>query len=205
MAHSKPMQDPLYVNFLSVGLGLEHLYEGLADFVQSNVEGYHDDLVLKTATELKSKLPIDCSKQTFFSKNNNNVPKYECRSCTSGSSDKSLCDKNCQNIVCDLLANKIKGQHRTMRPNWKNSDPSIWTRNPWEVAKCFLPPGYSHTTSAKDTDATGLLNIIIFMKHISGHILGIPDNDLKKQNDVFSKVCMYDLLPVYIFEFLINI
>ena len=188
MADSKPIKDSLYVNFLSVGLGLQHLQEGLADFVQSNVEDYHDNLMLKVAAEIKSTLPIDCSKQLFFPKNNNIIPKYECRSCTSYSSDRRLCDNNCQNFVCDTLAKQLKDQHRTERPNWKNSDPSLWTRNPWEVAKCFLPPGYNHTTSAKDTDATGLLNIIIFMKHLSGHILGIPDNDIKKQRDVFSKV-----------------
>ena len=186
----KPIEDPLYVNFLSVGLSLQYHQKGLVDFVQTSVEGYHGELLLKTAFDLKSTLPIDCSKQNWFLKDKKTPPKYECRSCTPYSSDKRHCDNNCQNMVCQTLANNIRIQHRTMKPNWNNSNPSSWTSNPWEVAKCFLPPGYSHTTSAKDTDATGLLNIIIFMKQIGGHILSIHDNDFKAQTDVFSKVCI---------------
>ena len=118
--------------------------------------------------------------------------------CASYNSDKSLCDQNCQNSVCSTLANQIICQHRTKKPNWKNSDPSLWTSNPWEVAKCFLPPGYSYTTTAKDTDATGLLNIIIFMKHF-GPIFGIPDKAFKTQTDVFSMVWFsYHIHAIYL-------
>ena len=93
------------------------------------------------------------------------VPKGKCEYHLS--SDPSKISRPCPNGVCDKLFQEIVTAD-DMSPKWTNTDSTQWCNNPWTIAKCFMPDGYSHCSNATETDFTGILSVLInakFMKN----------------------------------------
>ena len=189
MAHSLTLKDPLYKNWLLAVLGLKYVKQGLEEFVTQEVAALHACILNDVTSRLSSVPPIDCSTQTYFqipTKGAARPPVYICDLHNTG--DISTCGGQCPNAICFAFIRELKTYHRFSKPIWTNTNPRLWTRNPWEVAKCFLSVGgYDKTQSAVDTDCTGLLSICILVKSI-GDTLGISHGDFKDETDVFSKV-----------------
>lgn len=182
------LNDPLYKNWLKAGLGLKYLKKGLENFVSSEIQITFANINGNVSQLLSSSSSLDCSKQTYFTQSTKSPPKYFCS--YDNSYDKNQCDKNCPNLVCSKLVEEIAKFHRHGKPIWSNTDPCFWTSDAWEIAKCFLSvDGYSHTRNAADTDCSGLLSIMINMKHI-GTILNISDSDFRTGSDVLTKVIL---------------
>ena len=91
----------------------------------------------------------------------------------------------CPNKVCYILMNKIKDAHRYSEPSYKNTNATEWCSNPWEIAKCYMPPGgYKGVRNATETDFSGLISIILNFKGFDAKI----SDSLSKRNNIFDKV-----------------
>ena len=91
----------------------------------------------------------------------------------------------CPNNVCHILMNEIKDAHRHSGPSYKNTNATEWCSNPWEIAKCYMPPdGYKDVKNADKTDFSGLISILINFKGFDAKI----SDDLSKRNNIFDKV-----------------
>ncbi|XP_060561205.1 uncharacterized protein LOC132720976 [Ruditapes philippinarum] len=90
----------------------------------------------------------------------------------------------CPNKICHNMRSEIKNAHRFYGPSFKNTDATQWCSNPWEIAKCFMPPdGYKDVMSAEDTDFNGIVSVIVNFKAFETKI----NNDLSKRNNIFDK------------------
>ena len=93
----------------------------------------------------------------------------------------------CPNKICHNLKSKIDNVHRYYGPSYKNTDATQWCSNPWEIAKCFMPPdGYKDVTTAADTDFNGIISVVLNNKEFDAKIRA----DLSKKNNIFDKVLL---------------
>ena len=160
------------LNWVYAAKGLECLKFGLENYVDTQIEQQHKDL-LKTVANILGYSRIDCSMQTIIALpiRSNFIPQsYRCD--IHGTSDEKECIKEkCPNAVCNKLCVELKKMHRQNKPIWSNTHPSKWTSDYWEIAKCFLSSdGYKDKHSVKDVDCSGLLSILINMSPIAQHI-----------------------------------
>ncbi|XP_060581121.1 uncharacterized protein LOC132737791 [Ruditapes philippinarum] len=90
----------------------------------------------------------------------------------------------CPNKICHNMRSQIQKAHRFYGPSFKNTDATQWCSNPWEIAKCFMPPdGYKDVMSAVDTDFNGIISVIVNFKGFETKI----NDDLSKKNNIFDK------------------
>ncbi|KAH3811274.1 hypothetical protein DPMN_139683 [Dreissena polymorpha] len=72
----------------------------------------------------------------------------------------------CPNNVCNKVLDEIKTLHKFSIPSWKNTSAEQWARNPWEIAKAYLPKdGYAGKSSVQDTDFNGIISFMMNCKH----------------------------------------
>ena len=158
-----------YINFLKVGLALVQLQKGLSPFITRKLQTIHDTII-------------------------NNIRGAYCGSCTTGNilihprknckgsgcvcwCDPFLKRRPCKGH-CKRFYDELVKLHRYDSPQMKYVSIPDMFNDPWQVAKCFLPPsGYTTIASANDCDATGLCSIIINCTEF-GTILGITVNKL---------------------------
>ena len=162
------------LNWFYAAKGLECLKLGLENYVQSQIEQQYTTLI-QTVTNSFGYSPIvlDCSAQTLIVlpiKYNFRPPAYHCD--IHNTRDEKVCiTEKCPNAVCSKLLIGIRKLHTQMKPIWSNTDPSKWTCDSWEIAKCFLSSdGYKDTKSVKDVDCSGLLSILINMSPVAKHL-----------------------------------
>ena len=167
MAQLQILNDPKFKNWQKSTLGLLNLKHGLEEFITKRADLIHKDLITTVAKELDYALPIDCSSQTYIPTGIVWKPGLEYNCPLDGTSDYKQCSKQCPNAVCYSYVRNLRKIHTWRTPIWQNTKPSEWTKNPWEIAKCFLPvSGYENSKSAEDTDCAGLLSIMINMEPI---------------------------------------
>ena len=91
----------------------------------------------------------------------------------------------CPSHICHNMKSEIQNAHRYYGPSYKNTDATHWCNNPWEIAKCYMPPdGYKDISSATDTDFNGIISVIINHTDFEAKI----SEDLSKKNNIFEKV-----------------
>ncbi|KAH3748152.1 uncharacterized protein LOC127848376 isoform X1 [Dreissena polymorpha] len=77
----------------------------------------------------------------------------------------------CNNIskqchLCSEIGIRIWDNHRFKKaslkgPSWSNTDSTKWCVDPWELAKCYMPPtGYRDKPNAESTDFNGIIGAI---------------------------------------------
>ena len=184
MSHRHRLRDPEYKNWVLAGLGLLYIKEGLEEYLDTEIKSFHTQLLTKIALSLGiSASAVNCSIQTFIKNPIKSIPVYDC----SAHSTKKYtdCPGECPNRICNTILNEIVKACRFGRLNgWKNSIANKWTSDPWEIAKCFLSTdGYINCHSAKDTDCSGLLSIIINLTPIGDSLKLVGGIDGK--NDIF--------------------
>ena len=160
------------MNWFYAAKGLECLKVGLEDYVHTQIEQLYNNL-LKTVEYVLGFSPIDCASQTIITLpigSNFRSVSYHCD--IHNTRDEKECIKEkCSNSVCSKLFIEIRKLHTHKKPIWSNTDPSKWTSDSWEIAKCFLSSdGYKDTQSVKDVDCAGLLSILINMSPIGRNI-----------------------------------
>ncbi|XP_053403583.1 uncharacterized protein LOC128558439 isoform X2 [Mercenaria mercenaria] len=90
----------------------------------------------------------------------------------------------CPNKICHNFKSEIQRAHRYYGPSYKNTDATQWCSNPWEVAKCFMPPdGYKDATNAAETDFNGIITVILTYEAFQTKIY----DDLSKPYNIFEQ------------------
>ena len=175
----KEIENPEYINFLKVGLGLKELQKGLGPFIEGQLKKIHCSTISRLGV---SNCPSGCTSANIILH-----AQCDIRSC--------ICKRQpaprrlCQTGTCMSFYNELVKQHRTRNPQLENTDVSAWFVNHWEFGKCFMPRHCSdNKTSAVQCDASALLTLIIncipFEQVVGVKIQTSP----KKTKDVFSEV-----------------
>lgn len=165
--------NSLYKNWVRGAKGLEYLQEGLRDFVGDKVQSRRDEVLQNIVSTLPAGSSTTCSECTSENLLPEHAPQGE-KSCSrlkrciqikSASNcfgNKPSVRRKCPNGICSKLYDAIVLDHKFRDPLWKNTDPSTWSTDPkgWSYAKCFETT-FGQGTSAKDTDAAGLLSILL--------------------------------------------
>ena len=98
----------------------------------------------------------------------------------------------CPDNICHNLKSEIEKAHRYHGPSFKNTDATKWCSNPWEIAKCFMPPdGYKNVGSAGETDFNGIISVIINYKEFEAKVtdnLSKPGNNFEQVTFCFTCV-----------------
>ncbi|XP_060571439.1 uncharacterized protein LOC132729653, partial [Ruditapes philippinarum] len=184
---SEELDSDLFTNWVRGSKGLEYLQEGLQEFVGEKVLQCRDNTLQKIILTLPSGSPQQCKQCT----SNNLSPDHfnttkACnrRTCTQKNptncfGSRPVGRRKCPDGICSKFYDSIIDEHVFKDPLWKNTDPSMWCSDPngWSYAKCFQTtkgPG----TSAKGTDAAGLLSIIINNTSMQNFVTSInPHNN----------------------------
>ncbi|XP_060595657.1 uncharacterized protein LOC132749778 [Ruditapes philippinarum] len=186
---SEELDSDLFTNWVRGSKGLEYLQEGLQEFVGEKVLQCRDNTLQKIILTLPSGSPQQCNQCTShnLSPDHFNTTKAcSRRTCTQKSptncfGSRPVGRRKCPGSICSKFYDSIIHEHVFEDPLWKNTDPSTWCSDPggWSYAKCFQTtkgPG----TSAKDTDAAGLLSIIINNKQMQNFVSSInPYNNTR--------------------------
>ncbi|XP_053381559.1 uncharacterized protein LOC123556485 [Mercenaria mercenaria] len=197
------LEDPLYKNWVRSALSLKYLKHGIHSFVDRIAKQHHTDLLYSyikgTGCVAKS-----CSECTL----ENLLPDHPRSRCIQKFGSKCFCNnpsgrRKCPNNFCSRFYDLIGLAHDERNPIWANTDPARWFGDHWAMAKCFLgTTGYSDKHTAVETDASGLLSIMLNNIEIRNH-LDCPDNMSKARgirNDIMhstsfevddEKLCWY--------------
>ena len=181
MDYSKQLANPEFRNWVKCALGLNLTQQGLTDFIgtQMNIIHAHIYRTLYKTCSI-------CSTQHILPCPSTGVCKIKNRSCSFHSTS-FLKPRKCPNNVCDNVRKEITKMHRYNLVQWTNTDAGIWASNYWEIAKCFLPYGYSAVPNITEADLSGLLTLIINCKEIDKSLTTKVD---PVKNDIYHKVCI---------------
>lgn len=150
---AQKLGDPEFEHWLRVSLAVQYTKEALQDFVTSEIGQLHRELRSQGAC-------------------------FPCKVEHMGSTPAPTCPHS--NEICEAHCTLIKRMHRSNNPSWNHTKDKTWCNEPWEIAKCFLPPhGYSETSQAQDCDFNGIISIMInykgFEKSISDDLSREPN------------------------------
>ncbi|XP_053373350.1 uncharacterized protein LOC128546572 [Mercenaria mercenaria] len=162
MSDRAELRNPLYRNWVRASLGLKYLQQGLAGFVSNLSDQRHQSHLYSYRKVTGSPAPscTDCTADNL-------LPEHPRKTCIQKYRSKCFCNspagrRSCPNNFCSRFYDLIVLDHDERNPVWTNTNPSCWYRNHWSFARCFLATaGYSDKQLAADTDAAGLLSILI--------------------------------------------
>ncbi|XP_053373637.1 uncharacterized protein LOC123554110 [Mercenaria mercenaria] len=174
MSNPNKIKSKPYRNWVRGTLGLFYLQEGLCPFTDRVVKAEHARIVQNltpcTNCVIEDILPAHASGNFCIQKNK---ARCNCRKRT---------NRNCP--TCSKIYDQIVQQHRFKEPHWV-TDCSTWYSDHWQFAKCFLTTSTKGSNNnAAETDASGLLSIIINGEFFQSELQCIID----PQNDIFSQV-----------------
>ena len=181
MAHSKPMHDKLYQNWIKAGLALKFGKDAISNFLGTAIEQFRLNALPGASVQYCDSCTllnvVPCQTNGFCSSDKSGI-------CTKHDlSNPSKTHRPCPNGVCDKLFIAIKAQFTSAKgPSWSQSDPTLWCSKVWEIAKCFMPSGYQDKHDVEEYDFSGIMSLIINCKFIQSNLF--------KQYDfqVFQKV-----------------
>ena len=157
-----------HLNWIKATLALRHVKQGLVDISNETAKQLHEDILKKLTIQSSIAAITKCSDC-----NPNDVTKVNVKY---GSGWKWTI--NCSSNVCNAWLEEILRYHKhSLRASvaWANCDPSLWSSDPWEVAKVFQGPGSGGQKGAEDNDCAGLLVLLqdctFFSKLVQGRSL----------------------------------
>ena len=166
---------------------LKIFQSGIYEFVEISVKQQHERLLGKLDDVTRSGFtnPESCSLCYHF----NLKPRHSKGECPS-SKRACICNyrwrerRPCPNFICDYICEWIIEDHVKYTPNFKTTDVSLWTREYWEIAKCYME---HNTQSAEHTDILDLLHIIANNRFVFQKVLDaakvLTEEQLQKQLD----------------------
>ncbi|KAM9349973.1 uncharacterized protein ABDE67_009695 [Symphorus nematophorus] len=145
------VKDEERVNWIKCTVGLWCLQKLLEPFVDEQLDSFHEELG-------KICGPQQCDKKCHFQNwkpQPNQIPPLDC-------------------TVCSRWIEEIHAYHTNPRGRvyWKNSEPHLWSKNKWEVAKVFMTSGHKNHKSLGDFDIAALLCLITQCKYFKRFELG---------------------------------
>ncbi|XP_045169468.2 uncharacterized protein LOC123532160 isoform X2 [Mercenaria mercenaria] len=186
MSDRAELRNPLYRNWVRATLGLKYLQQGLAGFV-SNLSDQRHQSHLYSYRKVTGSPAHSCTECTA----DNLLPEHPRKTCIQRYRCKCFCNspagrRSCPNNFCSRFYDLIVLDHDERNPVWTNTDPSCWYSEHWSFARCFLATaGYSDKRSAEDTDAAGLLSILINNIEFRSSLDNVSDFVELKKDDIF--------------------
>ena len=143
------LNNPQYLNWLKAARALHITMEAMRAFCRARMNGLHQLLLLKYgATQCSG----PCSSANI--RHNRNTNNYVI---------------NCPNNVCSRWLADIVAERATptTRLKFDNCDISQWPVQPWQIAKAFMDRQDPSSVSPNDTDASGILQLLINCKYFT--------------------------------------
>ncbi|XP_053382126.1 uncharacterized protein LOC128549485 [Mercenaria mercenaria] len=188
-----PLYDPKlsgakFKNWIKAGLGVLFTKEGIEPFVHDEIEQFQQkclsDICNNNGLATGTTCSCCCTENVVVCPTNRicNARRGLCN--FHRNSATQYLPSGCPNRICHNFKSEIQHAHRYHGPSYKNTDATKWCSNPWEVAKCFMPPdGYTDATNAADTDFNGIISVIMNYKAFQTKI----HDDLSKPNNIFEQ------------------
>ncbi|XP_053381538.1 uncharacterized protein LOC123557479 [Mercenaria mercenaria] len=181
------LEDPLYKNWVRSALSLKYLKHGIHSFVDRIAKQHHKDLLFgyRKDTGCAAKSCCECTSENL-------LPDHPRNGCIQKFRSKCFCNntggrRKCPNHFCSRFYDLIVRAHDERNPIWANTDPARWFGDHWATSQCFLgTTGYSDKHTAVETDASGLLSIILNNIELRSH-LDCPDN-VSKARDIRNEI-----------------
>ncbi|KAL3890547.1 hypothetical protein ACJMK2_002829, partial [Sinanodonta woodiana] len=151
--------DGEYRNWVKCGVSLMILKEGLHEYIDKGVKKLHENIKRKVSGNFGgSGVLISC--RTCSSR--------EIKRNSALSPNHSGWNINCPKNICNVWLKEILAFHnepesRTI--NWSNSDITMWSADPYEIAKIFMPKGQDKKRNLpEELDVSAILSVL---KHCS--------------------------------------
>ncbi|XP_045212363.2 uncharacterized protein LOC123563570 [Mercenaria mercenaria] len=158
------LADPMFINWIKARIASNTVKECIEVIVDKEINIFLRDVLNAIATKQQIEnddLCYECTLENVLPCRTNNfceVRQGRCFSHNSKEKNFQPCPKN----ICNRIQEKIRQSHRFNKPSWRNTDAQEWCKNPWEIAKCFMPPdGYFDKTSVGETDLNGILSVML--------------------------------------------
>ncbi|XP_053379599.1 uncharacterized protein LOC128548526 [Mercenaria mercenaria] len=187
MAYSHKLTESKYHNWVKAGLAVLFTKEGIQPFVHDEIEQFQRKCLADICNNNKllvgSTCNSCCTENILVCPTNKicNVRRGNCSFHRNTSMQYN--PAGCLNNICHNFKTKIEKAHRYNSPSYRNTDATQWCSNPWEVAKCFLPPnGYMDVTSADEMDFNGVISVIMNYKGFQSKVQDI--NIFDKGRDI---------------------
>ena len=129
---------------MTIGELIRSIQKPVSIYVDEIVKAFHK-MLRKDLQECKR--PAQCSKKT---------------------NDRMLCE-SCTSWLSKLKASHKKGENSLWFKNCKSSQ---WSKDPWEVAKYFMPPLGSNPSAVKDAESTDLSSLLNVLEWMDAKFLG---------------------------------
>lgn len=158
------LADKGFQNWLKANLALNITKEGVEDCVINEVNAFHRDAldgIISPDQIAKNDFCTECSCENILPCPTRSICVVKAGVCSfHHSAHKAF--RPCPKHVCDRLRDKIRKCHKFNFPSWKNTWTERWCSNPWEMAKCYLPPdGYLAVNTITETDLNGVLSLLL--------------------------------------------
>ncbi|XP_053396717.1 uncharacterized protein LOC123543647 [Mercenaria mercenaria] len=158
------LADKNFQHWLKANLAINITKKGVEECVENEMIKFHSDAmnnIRSPAQSLKGELCSDCLTENVLPCSTKSVCDKRKGNCSFHHSPE-LSPKRCPKQICDRLREKIRRSHEHNAPSWRNTQANRWCDNPWEIAKCYMPPdGYTAADTPADTDLNGILSIIM--------------------------------------------
>lgn len=179
MAESKVFSDKIkderFLNWIKANIATNYAKEGVQNFVLKVITNFHEHILDDIRKQTDGNLCSQCTLGQIFPCFTKNVCVKKKGNCELHSAKRF---RPCPNKVCEHIKNEIRKAHEYGYPIWKNTRPENWCTNAWELAKCYMPVGYSNCTGIADTDFNGIVSVVANQKVFN----------LACEKDVLSKV-----------------
>ena len=142
------LHDPGYVNWLKSNRAFHRTIEVLRDVCWAEIQIFHKSLLRKHGG-------TPCNKPCTYK---------DVVTCDKGSSWSIPCPSPtnvCYMWLADIVGEKFS---KSTRLYWQNSDFSQWQTQPWQIAKVFIEKIDRASISPIDTDAAGVLQLLLNCK-----------------------------------------
>ncbi|XP_053391987.1 uncharacterized protein LOC123543639 [Mercenaria mercenaria] len=188
-----PLYDPKlsgakFKNWIKAGLGVLFTKEGIEPFVHDEIEQFQQnclsDICNNNGLPAGTTCSSCCTENVVVCPTNRicNARRGKCN--FHRNSATQYLPSGCPNKICHNFKSEIHRAHRYYGPSFKNTDATRWCSNPWEVAKCFMPPdGYTDAADAAETDFNGIISVIMNYEAFQTKI----HDDLSKTYNIFEQ------------------
>jgi len=154
-------------NWVKASLALKITKEGLCDYVTSTFSNLHQKIY--TSITHAHRLPAGASCHACQTENLVLCPSRGLCSLKSGQCSyhdaPNKSPRPCPANICGTVRDEIVRYHRNNAPTMRNTRAHLWSSNPgpgpWEIAKCYMPYGYTDISSFEETDLHGVIRSLI--------------------------------------------
>ncbi|XP_053378860.1 uncharacterized protein LOC123526246 [Mercenaria mercenaria] len=181
MAHYKSrLSKQTFSEYLKLGLALQITKEGLQGVVETETVEFHCMILQEIrrkplCSECRIENVLECP----------TVGLCKRKQCPFHSSSLKQ-PRQCPNGTCNIFRDRVKEAFRYVaEPAWRNTDAQQWSKNAFQLTKCFLPPEtYEDVNSIEDVDLYGLIRVILNNKRYDEKI----SEDLSREETTISQV-----------------